>query len=95
MYVHLGQDTVVSVKNIIAILDIEKTTVSKTTRNFLKIAEEEGFVEVISEEMPKSFVVCEILNKSKVYISPISSTTLQKRAKFMDKIKKCIYKWCI
>ena len=46
MYLHLGQDVSVSSKDIIAILDLENTTISKITREFLKTAEEEGFAKV-------------------------------------------------
>jgi len=42
MYVHLGGDTVVLQKDIIAIFDLEITSISKITREFLNVAEEEG-----------------------------------------------------
>ncbi|MBR5218138.1 MAG: DUF370 domain-containing protein, partial [Clostridia bacterium] len=48
MYLHLGKDTVVNTKDVIAILDLESTSVSKNTRDFLKIVEEEGFVRNVS-----------------------------------------------
>lgn len=80
MYLHLGQDVVVSTKYVIAILDMDNTTISKITKEFLREAEEEGFVETISQDLPKSYVVCEIDGKHKVFISPISSSTLLKRA---------------
>ena len=38
-----------------------------------------GFVEKISKESPKSFVIAEVNKMSKVYLSPISSSTLTKR----------------
>ncbi len=80
MYLHLGQDVVVSLKNVIAILDMDNTTISRISKEFLKTAEEEGFVENVSDDLPKSYVICEVDKKSKVYISPISSVTLLKRA---------------
>lgn len=80
MYLHLGQDVVVSLKNVIAILDMDNTTISKISKEFLKTAEEEGFIENVSDDLPKSYVICEVDKKSKVYISPISSVTLLKRA---------------
>ena len=36
MYLHLGKDTVVNTKHIIAILDLESASISKNTRDFLK-----------------------------------------------------------
>ena len=44
MFLHVGGDYIVFAKDIIAIMDIEKTTVSNDTRNFLKVSEEEGFI---------------------------------------------------
>lgn len=86
MFLHLGGDVVIPLKNIIAILDIESTTVSKDTKEFLTIAEEEGFIESISTDLPKSFIITETDKKSKIYLSPISSVTLQKRSGFIDAI---------
>ncbi|WP_010246641.1 extracellular matrix regulator RemB [Acetivibrio cellulolyticus] len=84
MFLHIGGDFVVPIKNVIAIMDLESTTLSKDTRDFLSIAEEEGFIESISDDIPKSFIITEIDKKSKIYLSPISSITLQKRAGFVD-----------
>ena len=71
MYLHLGKDTVVNTKHIIAILDLESASISKNTRDFLKIVEEEGFVRNVSEEIPKTFVLCEIDGQSVIYITNI------------------------
>ena len=79
MYLHLGKDTVVNTKNIIAILDLESTSVSRNTRDFLKIVEEEGFVRNVSEEIPKTFVLCESDGQSVSYITNISSKALSGR----------------
>lgn len=86
MFLHIGGDVVIPVKNIIAILDIESTTISKDTKEFLTIAEEEGFINSISNDLPKSFIITETDKKSKIYLSPISSVTLQKRSAFVDDI---------
>ena len=79
MYLHLGKDTVVNTKHIIAILDLESTSISRNTKDFLKIVEEEGFVRNVSEEIPKTFVLCEIDGQSVVYITNISSKALSGR----------------
>ena len=86
MFLHIGGDVVIPVRNIIAIFDIESTTISKDTKEFLTIAEEEGFIESISYDLPKSFIITETDKKSKIYLSPISSVTLQKRSAFVDDI---------
>jgi len=86
MFLHLGGDVVVNLKNVIAIMDMETTTVSKISKEFLSIAEEEGFIVNVSEDLPKSYVITEVDKKSKIYISPISSVTLFKRANYIDKL---------
>lgn len=84
MFLHLGQDTVVSFDEIIGIFDMDNTTVSKNTRKFLNLAEKRGEVVNVSYELPKSFIVCNEKKKNKVYISQISSSTLQKRSELKD-----------
>ena len=87
MYLHLGQDTVVKMNEIIGIFDIETSTISKITRKYLADAEKAGNVVNVSMEMPKSFVLCSNKkNKITVYISQISSTTLLKRTGYIDEI---------
>lgn len=92
MFLHIGGDYVVPTKNIIAILDLESTTISKDTREFLAIAEEEGFIESISDDIPKTVIITEFEKKSKIYLSPISSITLQKRAGYIDGISNINFK---
>ncbi len=77
---HLGQDTVVKTADIVGIFDMDTSTVSKPTRDFLSHSEKIGNVINVSFELPKSFIVCNENGKLKVYISQISPTTLQKRS---------------
>ncbi|AGI38125.1 hypothetical protein Clst_0004 [Thermoclostridium stercorarium subsp. stercorarium DSM 8532] len=71
-------------KDIVAIIDMERSTVSQDTRNFLKTSEEEGFIVNVDEnELPKSIIITQGKYSNKVYLSPISTTTLYKR--FMKK----------
>ncbi|MBE6729240.1 MAG: DUF370 domain-containing protein [Ruminococcaceae bacterium] len=80
MYIHLGQDTVVKKSDIIGIFDMDNTTVSKRTRDFLNKAEKKGRVVNVSFELPKSFVVCKKEKENFIiYISQLSSATLLKR----------------
>jgi hypothetical protein len=79
VFLHLGENVVVPIKDIIGIFDLQNTMYSSDTIQFLRLAEEDGFVERITDEQPKSFIIAEVNNKSKIYFSPISSTTLTKR----------------
>lgn len=86
MYIHLGSDTVVNMKHVIGIFDMESTSISRITREFLATAEEEGFVVNVSEDVPKSYVVCEVDGRPVLYISQISTSTLTKRSNFIQGI---------
>ncbi|SHK58006.1 protein of unknown function [Clostridium cavendishii DSM 21758] len=79
MFLHLGENVVVPIKDVIGIFDLQTTMYSSDTIQFLRMAEEDGFVERITKEQPKSFVIAEVNKMSKIYLSPISSSTLTKR----------------
>lgn len=81
MYLHLGNDFIVNDKEIVGIFDLEKSSVSKYTKDFLSNATKQGRVINCTNEMPKSFVVT--LDKElteRVYISQLACSTLYKRA---------------
>lgn len=77
MYLHLGEDTVVTDKEIIGIFDIDTSTVNKATRDYLAKAERDKRVKYVNYDLPKSFVV----TNDRVYVSPINTSTLLRRSK--------------
>ncbi|MBR4554067.1 MAG: DUF370 domain-containing protein [Ruminococcus sp.] len=80
MYLHLGNDFIVNGKYIVGIFDLEKSSVSRYTRDYLSNATKLGRVVNCTLEMPKSFVVTldgELTER--VYISQLSCATLKKR----------------
>ena len=79
MFLHLGNDCVVRKSEIVGIFDIENTSVSKDTKLFLNAASKKGKVVYVTNELPKSFIVCERNGKLTTYISQISVATLRKR----------------
>ena len=82
MYLHLGENTVVRLRDVIGIFDIDETTISRSTRMFLADAEKGGRVVNVSPELPRSFVVCaDGEGNETVYICQISAATLRKRNK--------------
>lgn len=81
MYLHLGEGIVASYEHVIGIFDLDNTTVSRDTREFLKNAQETNEVINIGYEVPKSFIVCFDGKKETLYTSQISSSTLLKRAR--------------
>ena len=74
MYLHLGRDIAVPRRTIVGIFDFDTATYGKRTREFLTQAEKQGRVTVVSDELPKSAVVCAEDGQTTVYIS------LRKRA---------------
>ena len=73
MYLHLGQDTVIKMDEIIGIFDMDTATVSADTKNFLKRADRLGVTEALFDEVPKSFL---LTDDGKVYFSQISTQSL-------------------
>ena len=80
MYLHLGQNTVVDTEQLLGVFDLDNSTVSKHTRDFLARAQKEGRVVNVSMELPKSFVVCRNKEGETVYLSQLSSATLLRRS---------------
>ena len=87
MYLHLGQDTVVKLSEVVAIFDLENASIAKATKRYLALAQKQGLVVNVSTELPKSFVVCvDEKGRTTVYISQISSASLKKRTNFVKEI---------
>lgn len=80
MFLHLGEDVTIMLKDVIGIFSYENLNFNDENRRFLRLAEEDGFIVRISKEIPKSYIVAEIDNQSRVYLSPISVNTLIKRS---------------
>lgn len=78
MYVHIGGDVSVSEKIIVGIFSFETSTgrgTERTTREFLKQMENQYKITVLTDDLPKSFVV----TLDGVYLSPVSVLTLRQR----------------
>ncbi len=79
MYISIGSDFSVRDRCIIGIFDLDNSTVSKHTRNFLTQAEKQGEVIDVSGDLPKSYVITEEFGLQRVYLSQYSSAVLEKR----------------
>ena len=78
MYIGLGKNKYILTEDIIGIFDLDITSQSHITRKYLSASEKSGKIENVSEDIPKSFVVCK--EKNKVYLCQTTSSTLLKRA---------------
>ncbi|MDY3031859.1 MAG: DUF370 domain-containing protein [Clostridia bacterium] len=80
MYIHIGGDMVVNTRDVVGIFDVDNTTVSRQGKRFLPMAQKNNRIIYATEELPKSFIVTERKGKTLVYISPMSTQSLNKRA---------------
>ena len=76
MYIHLGMGVVVREEDVVGIFDMENTTVSGATRDFLNLVED------VCYDLPRSIVVCrDYIGGERVYITQIAPATLLKRSR--------------
>ena len=80
MYLSIGNDMAVRESAIIGIFDMDNTSTSKRTREFLSKAEAEGQV-VPCDDLPKAFVLTAEYGLSRVHLTSLSASTLEKRIK--------------
>jgi hypothetical protein len=80
MYLSIGNDMAVRDRNVIGIFDLDNTSTSKKTREFLEKNEKEGQV-VPCDDLPKSFVLTTEYGMDRIYLSSLSTVTLEKRMK--------------
>ena len=86
MVISIGEGVLVNTENIIAILDMDSITVKERGKIIFNLAQDK-MVYIDEESLPRScIIVCEN-GKTTLYISPLNSVTISKRAADSD-IKK-------
>ena len=80
MYLNIGNDMAVRESSIIGIFDLDNTTTSKRTREFLAGAEKDGAV-VPCDDLPKAFILTDEYKMQRVFLTSLSASTLEKRMK--------------
>ncbi|MBR2936967.1 MAG: DUF370 domain-containing protein [Oscillospiraceae bacterium] len=78
MYLSIGNDMAVRDTSIIGIFDMDNTSTSKRTREFLERAEREGNV-VPCDDLPKAYVLTMEYGFQRVHLSSLNTATLEKR----------------
>lgn len=81
MYVHIGEDVVLRVDTIVAILDARLVRASETNQQFLQQAASQGRLRGYGLAGARSMVV----TTRGVYPSPVSPSTLARRARIAVK----------
>lgn len=69
MFIHIGESKVVRKKDIVAIFDMDSTTVSAVTRKYLSTAQKNGKVIPLGYDLPRSFIV---MSDKTVYLSSLT-----------------------
>ena len=80
MYLNIGSDMAVRERSIIGIFDLDNTSTSRRTREFLKAAERDGLV-IPCDDLPKSFILTQEYGMTRIYLTSLSASTLEKRMK--------------
>lgn len=80
MYLSIGNDFAVRESSVIGVFDMDNTSTSKRTRDFLSKAQKEGQI-VSCDDLPKSYVLTSEYGMTRVYESTLESKTLAKRMK--------------
>ena len=80
MYLNIGNDMAVRDTSIIGIFDMDNTSTSKRTRQFLSRGEKMGEV-IPCDDLPKAYVVTAEYGFNRVYLTSLSTATLEKRLK--------------
>jgi hypothetical protein len=78
MYIHIGEDLTVRLKDIIAIVDRQSSDSSLLIEDFLK--KHEAKLNNLAKKSFKSVVITE----NQIFLSPYSSSTLKKRSNFIN-----------
>ena len=80
MYLPIGNDMAVRDSSIIGIFDMDNTSTSPRTREFLRKAEEAGEV-IPADDLPKAFILTAEYGLARVHLTTLSASTLEKRLK--------------
>ena len=80
MYISIGNDMAVRDSSVIGIFDMDNTSTSTRTRDFLSRAEKEGRV-IPCDDLPKSYILTAEYGMNRVYLTSLNTATLEKRLK--------------
>lgn len=79
MYIPIGLDFSVRESTVIGVFDLDNTSWSKRTREFLTRAEQNGQAVDAADALPKSFVLTQEYGQTRVYLTRANASVLQRR----------------
>ncbi len=80
MYLHVGNNQNIRMREIVGIFDADTATVSAVTKKYLSDADHTRRVEFASEEIPKSFILYRREGEYRICFSQLSTAALIGRA---------------
>ncbi len=75
MFLHIGGDVIVNLRDMAAMLDARLSEVGAATAEFLGYMRSLGRLEDVSDCEPRALVIC----TDRVFLSPVSVVTLRRR----------------
>ena len=77
MFLHVGNNKNIRIKDIIGIFDMDNATLSsEITKKYLKTAQKRGEVESAGDDIPKSFILYRVGLDTRVCFSTLSAASL-------------------
>lgn len=80
LFLHIGGDAIVSLNDVVAILDMRALANGTSTAEFLGLKKAQGQVEDLSNGHPKACIIC----RKRVFLSSVSVGTLQRRTGHLE-----------
>jgi len=79
MFLHVGNNKNIRIRDVIGIFDMDNATVSSVTRKYLSQRQKEAAIESAAEDIPKSFILYRHENELKICFSQLSASALKGR----------------
>ena len=80
MYLHIGNGKLIKQEEIIGIFDFDTATITKNTKKWISKKQQDKKIELVTMDIPKSFILMSEKEDNKVYLSQLSPKTLVSRA---------------
>lgn len=80
MYLHLGQDYIVPLYEVVTVFDMDTATASRRTRGLIERLQAEGRIIELYEDLPRAGVLCVSPLGEYLYLTGLSPQALQRRA---------------
>ena len=79
MFLHIGNGKLIKKDHIIGIFDFDTATIAIKTKKWLTKKQKENKINVVNNELPKSFILMDKSENDSVYLSQLAPKTLVSR----------------